>query len=151
MSLNFETSDEFTVFIPALQHPTLDDIRQDFEYIEKIERDTSITDAANLTCITVLQSDENNVRKSEYERRIAPWAIFGPGYQQAKWLVEHQDEFPDFMAKVGRVYLVFPGMVVVYAVGLRFFPMLISNEKRRWFLFWHLLTPWRVGRGWKEW
>jgi len=136
MSLEFEMCDEFTVAIPAIQRPTISDIRKDFEFIESIERDTSLTEASNLTCIKVIRPDENNVRKSEYERRVAPWAILGPGYQQAKWLVEHQDELPNFRAMVGRIYIAFPGMVASYGKGQRFYPLLISDEFRRWYLFW---------------
>ena len=129
----FRETGEFTVTIPALARPALAQL-QEFG-IKKIERDISPTKAVTLKLGTVLRPDEERINGAEYERRIAPMLDTCLGYQQAAWLVEHQDESPEFTALLGKVYIDFPGLVVADADGHRHFPYLVRRGKR-WFLSW---------------
>ena len=59
------------------------------------------------------------------------------GYQQAQWLVQHQDdpELAEFKALCGKFYIDFPGLIVVDADGYRGFACL-HERGGRWFLGW---------------
>lgn len=130
----WRTLEDLQIRIPALKQPTLGDLRQQFDWIKKIESDASPTDALTLQLGTVLLSDENSIVGTEYERRCGlrqGWL----GFQQAIWLVNNQDKFPALMAFLGKVYINFPGLVVVDASGERIFPCLIMIGER-WYLDW---------------
>lgn len=130
----WRTLEDLHIRIPALKRPTLCDLRKRFDWIKKIESDASPTYALTLQIGTVLRSDEDSVVGMEYERRCGlreGWL----GYQQAVWLVDHQDEFPILMAILGKVYVDFPGLVVVRADGDHKFPCLKRNGGR-WYLYW---------------
>lgn len=134
----FLEMEEVTVRVPALPRPTLEQLREEFSWIREengIERDTSPTEAVTLKLGTVLRPDEERVNGSEYEQRITPKLDICLGYQHACWLVEHQDEFPELMAFLGKVYIDFPGLVVVDADGDRDFPFL-DEVGERWYLGW---------------
>ena len=131
-------TDKFTLQIPALPRPTLAELREKFPWIREekgIERDTSPTDAVTLRLGTVLCEGEDLIGGTEYERRLQPKQDILLGYQQAAWLVAHQDEFPAFMALLGKIYIDFPGLVVVRADGSRDVPCL-PRGGRRWRLRW---------------
>ncbi|OHA03252.1 MAG: hypothetical protein A3C92_03205 [Candidatus Sungbacteria bacterium RIFCSPHIGHO2_02_FULL_53_17] len=129
----FRETGEFTVTIPALAQPTLAELSK-FR-IRKIERDTSPIEAVTLKLGTVLLPDEDRIGGGEYERRIASKFAICLGYQHACWLVEHQGEFPEFMALLRKVYIDFLGLIVVYAYGDRHVPYLYQDGKR-WYLGW---------------
>ena len=131
---SFVTTESCSITIPALAQPTLDTLRSKYSFIKSIERDTSPVEAVILNLGTVLTTDENSISGSKYESRIMPLPTLG--YQQATWLVEHQDEFPEFMTLLGKVYIDFPGLVVLSADGDRDIPCL-GQDGRRWGLVWH--------------
>jgi|GEM_PF-903485 len=127
----FRETGELTIDIPALQRPMLKDLQAKFSWIKSIERDTSPTDAVTLKLGAVLWPDEDRVDGSEYERRIASKVNITLGYQQAEWLMKHQDEHPAFKALFGQIYINFPGLVVVNTSGDRYFPCLGEGGGRR--------------------
>lgn len=134
----FRATGEVTIRIPALPRPTLAELREKYSWIREengIKRDTSPIEAVTLKLGTVLGIDEKQIAGSEYERRIAPKLDICLGYQHACWLVEHQDEFPELKALLGKVYIDFLGLVVVYAYGHRYFPSL-SRHGERWYVDW---------------
>ncbi|MDE2015100.1 MAG: hypothetical protein KGJ89_01050 [Patescibacteria group bacterium] len=135
----WKTMEDVAVRIPALKQPTLEELRRAFSQIEKIESDSSPTDEVILRLGTLLRSDEKSIVGSEYERRLVSRRNLVLGYQQAVWLVEHQDEFPVFMSLLGKVYIDFPGLVVLYANGYRNVPYLSRNGER-----------WYLGRSWLD-
>ncbi len=132
----FRKMEDVAIQIPALPRPTIAEIQAKFSWIKSIERDNSPTEAVTLSLGTVLRPDEGSVGGVEYERRIISLPTLG--YQQAVWLVDHQDEFPEFMALLGKVYIDFPGLVVVRENGDRDVPYLDQGGKR-WYLHWDWL------------
>lgn len=130
--------DDLGILIPALKRPALKELRKQFSWIKSIKRNTSPTEAVMLRLGTVLRENEDYVGGSEYERRLAPRQNLVLGYQQAFWLVEHQDEFPAFKALLGKNYYIdFPGLIVALAGGHRYFyfPSLVVGGAR-WCLVW---------------
>ena len=125
---------EAIVRIPALPRPTLKALQAKFYWVGSIERDTSPKTAVTLWLGTILLPDEDWVNGKEYERRLV--SVSGHlGYQQAEWLVAHQDALPGLMALLGKVYIDFPGLVVVDAYSDRRFPYLLGDGGR-WDLDW---------------
>lgn len=131
----FRETGELAIQIPALPRPTLEGLQEKYSWVKKIERDTSVAMAATLRLKSVLAADEKNINGGEYEKRIAPKLNVALGYQHAEWLVQHQDEFPELMALLGKVYIDFPGLVVVNAGGSRAFPCL-GQRGGRWSVRW---------------
>lgn len=143
----FRETGEVAIHIPALPRPTLAELRARYSWIDRIERDTSPTSAVTLKLGTVLRSEEGPIDGSEYERRLATKLDITLGYQYAEWLVKHQEAFPALMALLGKVYIDFPGLVVVGAGGCRHFPYL-DGDGGRWYLGWDWTGNdlYRVGR-----
>ncbi len=134
-------TNELKIQIPALPHPTLKELQEkyNFIFIKSIEVDESPTEPVTLVLGTVLRPDEKSINGTEYEYRLR--SIDGKfGYQQGAWLVEHQDEYPDFKNLCGKVYIDLPGLKVLHDDGYRFFPYLDVGGGR-WDLFW----GWIVG------
>jgi hypothetical protein len=134
----FRETGELTLQIPALLRPTLAELRSKYDWIGEengIERDSSPTEAVTLKLATILLGNERSVNGQKYEERIAPKLDIILGYQQAIWLVEHQDEHPEFMALLGKVYIDFTGLVVVRSIGDRRCPFL-DQFGERWCLYW---------------
>ncbi len=130
---------EFTVTIPALPRPTKKQLQAKYPGIgiASIERDCSPTEALTMNLATVLRIGETAaINGAEYERRLASRLNDSLGFQQLEWLVEHQDEFPVFMALLGKIYVDGPGIVVTDANGYRHIPYL-SGDGQRWKLYWH--------------
>ena len=121
--------------IPALARPTLEGLQSKFDWIKRIEVDTSPVEPVVLVLGTVLRVGENAINGVEYQRRRAPKIDVCLGYQQAIWLVEHQNEFPKLMALLGKIYIDFPGLVVVRGDDGRYFPYL-NGGGGRWRLDW---------------
>ncbi len=115
----FHETGELTIKIPTLPRPTLKEIQERFLGVRSIERDSSPTKELTLKLVTVLREGENSIGGKEYECRIAPKQDIVLGYQQAVWLEEHQDEFPEFMALLGKIYIDFSGLVVASGGGGR--------------------------------
>jgi len=131
----FRLVEDLSILIPSLPRPTLEELQSKFDWIKKIERDASPTGAVQLRLGTVLGSDEEAISGKEYERRRVPLAGHLHGYQQLVWLVEHQDEHPNFKALPGQIYIDGPGLIVVGADGRRRFPYLRQGDER-WDLRW---------------
>lgn len=131
----FRETGELSVNTPALPRPTLRELKNVFPLVESVERDTSPTEAVTLKLGTVLRLDEASINSKEYERRLLASQRIVLGYQQAAWLVEHQDEFPELMALLGKIYIDFSGLVVVLEDGRRSFPYLLQRGKR-WYVRW---------------
>jgi len=105
---------ELVIRIPALKRPTLAELQAKWSWIRKIERDTSPEGPVTLNLATVLRDvAEGSINGPEYERRISSSMSRLLGYQQLAWLIEHQDEYPAFMALLGKVYTDFSALVVV--------------------------------------
>lgn len=137
----FRHTGELSIQIPALQRPTIEQINEAFPEMrfEQIERDTAPTKALTLALATVLPISETRaISGTEYEQRIAPRRNVILGYQQAVWLVEHQDEFPEFMALLGKIYINFSGLVVKRADDRHYIPCL-NRFGKRWYIYWNWL------------
>jgi hypothetical protein len=126
----FRETGEIAIQIPALPRPTLADLKAKYG-IKKIERDTSTTESVTIVLCTVLREGENPINGTEYERRLQPKQDVLLGFQHRQWLLEHQAEFPDLMALLGKVYIDFPGLVVVGAYGHRLVPC-ANQHGDRW-------------------
>gem|GEM_PF-2012653 len=130
---------ELTIRIPVLKRPTLAELQAKYPGIgiASIERDCSPMEKVTMNLATVLRIGETAaINGAEYERRLASCLNDSLGFQQLEWLVEHQDEFPVFMALLGKIYVDGPGIVVTDANGSRRSPYL-SEGGRRWKLRWH--------------
>ena len=75
--------------------------------------------SANRQAVAEGKPGEETITGSEYERRLAPQHDILLGHQHRQWLLEHQQEHPAFMALLGKVYIDFPGIVVVSEDGDR--------------------------------
>lgn len=113
---------ELVIEIPALPRPTLAEIQAKYPRVRSIDRDTSPETSVTLKLATVLSPNEKEVGGKEYERRLGPTPDALLGYQHWQWLLEHQDEHLAFMAFLGKVYIDFPGIVVVSGDGGRSVP-----------------------------
>lgn len=121
--------------IPALPRPTLEELREKFPWVTRIESDTSPIDEVTFVLGTVLRPKEGFIDGAEYKRRRVLLLGRMFGYQQFVWFVDHQDEHPAFKALIGLVYIDGPGIVVVHADGGRLFSCL-REFGRRWYLDW---------------
>lgn len=130
---------ELVIRIPALKRPTLAQLQAKYSWIKKIERDTSPEGPVTLNLATILRdAAEGSVNGPEYERRIAASLSRLLGYQQLAWLIEHQDEYPIFMALLGKIYIDFSGLVVVRGGGRRLVPFGYRGGAR-WGAHWRWL------------
>ncbi len=133
----FRESGELRIEIPALPRPTLGELQKKYDFIRSIESDDSPTEPVTLVLGTVLHSGESSINGTEYEYRLK--SIGGKfGYQQGIWLVEHQDELPEFKKLCGEVYIDLPGLIVLGGDGRRSFPCL-REYGGRWNLNWFWL------------
>jgi hypothetical protein len=135
---------ELSIPIPALPRPTLYELRNKYPQIEAkggIERDDSPTTAVTLKLGSVLiPGEEENVDGMIYEQRLLIPRRRGLllGHQQAIWVMEHQQEFPELIQLLGKIYIDFPGLIVVRSDGSRDVFCLRSFGKR-WYLGWRWL------------
>lgn len=135
------TTGEFTVQIPALPRPTLEQLQAKHSLFKSIERDTSPSEAITMMNLaTILRPGETKaISGAEYEQRLASYLNDLLGFQQLEWLVEHQDEHPSFKALLGKIYVDGPGLVVADANGDRHIPCL-NRDGQRWKLCWRCLV-----------
>jgi hypothetical protein len=137
---HFRETGDVSIQLPALKRPTLKELQASNDWIKSIERDTSTEEAVTLTFATVLVPDDgSSIDGKEYEKRIALKHDSLLGFQHRQWLLEHQAEFPEFMALLGKCYVDFPGIVVVNRDGDRVIPYCNQNGSR-WDDFWSWLS-----------
>lgn len=122
---------EFTITLPALPRPSLNELRKQYPGITSIERDTSPETPVTLNLATVLKRGERSIGGTEYERRLGPKQNVLLGFQHWQWLLAHQDEFPALKALLGKVYIDFPGIVVRDGEGDRVVPY-CGQDDTRW-------------------
>jgi hypothetical protein len=135
----FRETGELSIQLPALKRPTLKELQKNNDWIKSIERDNSTEAPVTLTLATVLvPDDDGSIDGKEYEKRIALKHDSLLGFQHRQWLLEHQDEFPEFMALLGKVYIDFPGLVVVSRGGGRRVPC-CDQGGSRWGVSWSWL------------
>ena len=133
-----------TIQIPKLKKPTLQELKAKYPWIHSIESDSSPEEAVTLELDTVLEARENYISGKEYEKRRKDIPVLG--YSQAEWLVEHQDEFPELKAELGKIYVDFPATMGLLGDGYRFFPCL-RQDGARWNLHWYWLDDDLNSRG----
>lgn len=122
--------------IPALPRLTAKGILRRYNLLKSVECDNSPEDEVVFNFATVLRENENSTPGQEYQTRLA--SVEGKlGISQAIWLVQHQDEFPELMAILGKVYVDFPATIAVDVDGNRGVPYLDQDGGR-----------WCVGWGW---
>ena len=133
----FQFTDERCVIqVPALPRPTLEELKARYSWIERIERDDSPVCPVTLRLATVLKSGEDSINGATYERRLVPRHSMLLGLQHRDWLVANQNNLPEptrtaLKALLGKIYLDFPGLIVVREGGSRDFPC-ASGLGGRW-------------------
>lgn len=130
-SLRFLES--LTIPIPALPRPTLGELQSRYGWIRNIERDDSSEGPVTLRLVTVLKPKETSINGPTYGERLEPLKGKGQlfGFQHQQWLLEHQNKFLDLMALLGKVYIDFPGIVVVRGGRGRYLPFLSQHDPNR--------------------
>jgi len=129
---------ELTIEIPALQRPTLAELQEEHPLmvkwsIERIERDTSTTEAVTMRLGTVFLQGEAEIDEREYQWRLVLARNTLLGYQHAKWLIENQDKFPEFKASWMKFGIDFPGLVAVNNINNRISPYVCAGfGHQRW-------------------
>src|SRR3990167_1913806 len=122
-----------TITIPQLKKPTLEELKESYPWINRIESDTSPTSEVSLDLLTLVPEGEEYITVEEYQKRAEGLPLLG--YQQAPWLVAHQDdpELAEFKALLSDVYIDFPALIVVCVGGHRLFTCL-DGLGGRWYL-----------------
>src|SRR3990167_6080873 len=108
-----------TLLIPQLKKPTLKELKKTYPWIKSIESDTSPTQQVSLEILNLVRGGEKHIPCEEYAKRREGLPLLG--YQQAAWLVQHQDEpeLAEFKALCEMVCIDFPALTVVNAGGRR--------------------------------
>jgi hypothetical protein len=136
----FREINELSLQLPALKRPTLEYLQSKYDWIKSIERDVSTEEPVTLSLVTVLASGRTDpINGMAYELRIAEHLNSLLGFQHREWLLEHQTEFPEFMALLGKIYIDFPGIVVVNRDGGRNIPY-CGQCGSRWGVSWVWLS-----------
>jgi hypothetical protein len=123
---------------PGLARPEIAKLKAKYPGIREIVgEDTSPTGETVLDLGTVLKPDETYIDGATYAARREALQGLTLGYQHAEWIVAEQDKLPDwFKALLGKVYIDFPGIVVLDEDDRRYFPYL-DEDGERWYLHWH--------------
>lgn len=133
--------DYISILIPALPRPTEHELRAGLPWLREenaIERDVSPVHPVTLELVTIVALGEvSPINTLEYESRIAPRLHLCLGYQHGVWLVEHQEEFPEFVDFFLNHYVDLPGLAVIDADGNRALPFLCREGSRRCQLAWY--------------
>src|SRR3990167_9036913 len=138
-----------TLLIPQLKKPTLKELKKTYPWIKSIESDTSPTQQVSLEILNLVRGGEKHIPCEEYTKRREGLPLLG--YQQATWLVQHQDdpELAKFKALCWKFYFYidFPALIVVSAGGYRRFAYLYELGGR-WCLHWYRVDQglYRFGR-----
>jgi len=128
----FRETGELSIQLPALKRPTLKYLQSKYGWIKFIERDTSTEEPVTLTLATVLAVGSTaSINGREYEARIEEHLNALLGFQHYEWLLEHQAEYLQLMALLGKIYIDFPGIVVVHRDGDRSIPY-CPQDGSRW-------------------
>jgi len=149
----FQFTDERCVIqVPALPRLTLEELKARYSWIERIERDDSPVCPVTLRLATVLKSGEDSINGATYERRLVPRRSMLLGLQHRDWLVANQNNLPEptrtaLKALLGKIYLDFPGLIVVRGGGGRGFPYAgVDGERWSGYWYWTGLSLSRGGR-----
>ena len=149
----FQFTDERCVIqVPALPRLTLEELKARYSWIERIERDDSPVCPVTLRLATVLKSGEDSINGATYERRLVPRHSMLLGLQHRDWLVANQNNLPEptrtaLKALLGKIYLDFPGLIVVRGGGGRGFPYAgVDGERWSGYWYWTGLSLSRGGR-----
>src|SRR3990167_3659558 len=138
-----------TLLIPQLKKPTLKELKKTYPWIKSIESDTSPTQQVSLEILNLVRGGEKHIPCEEYTKRREGLPLLG--YQQATWLVQHQDdpELAKFKALCWKFcfYIDFHALIVVSAGGYRRFAYLYELGGR-WCLHWYRVDHglYRFGR-----
>jgi hypothetical protein len=136
----FRNTGELSIKIPALKRYTLEQIQEKHPGMNIVSvEDTSTEEEVTLSLATVLvPSDDGSIEGEEYWKRVVAKLNSLLGIQHRDWLVEHQTEFPEFMALLGKVWIDFLGTIVVRRNGDRNAPDCYQDGSR-WRGGWHWL------------
>ena len=118
-------TNELSILIPALPRPTLKELQKINKEIVKIEQDKSPTEPVTLKLVTVLCDDKCDWRTADEDRqqRFASIQFTLLGYQQLKWLIENQDEYPDLKKfYIENINIEFRGLTALTHIGSQIFP-----------------------------
>ena len=122
-------------------------LQSKYDWVKSIERDTPTEEPVTLSLVTVLAAGSTDfIDGKEYELRIGEHLNSLLGFQHRQWLLEHQAEFPEFMALLGKIYIDFPGIVVVDRDGGRDVPY-CDQHGSRWGAYWYWLSSYFDVRG----
>jgi hypothetical protein len=121
---------ELAIEIPALPRPALRGFRRDNRWIKSIARDNSPEGKVTLIVRSPLESGEKRIDGMEYERRLAMWPDPLLGFQHYCWILRHQMKFPSLMILLGKIYIDFPGIVVLDGNGDRRIPCCLQSGTR---------------------
>jgi hypothetical protein len=137
----FRDTNELSLRIPALKRYTLEQLQEKYPGMDIVSvEDTSTEEEVTLTLATVLvPDDEGSIDGEEYWKRVVTKLNALLGIQHRDWLIEHQDEFPEFMALLGKVWIDFLGTVVVSRGGFRSVPC-ATQHGSRWHGRWRWLS-----------
>lgn len=113
--------------IPALKRLTLEELKKHRSYISSIEKDESTEEEVVMELTTVLKDGEDYIDGKEYEKRIKKLPLLG--FQHLIWLTENQPK--ELKDVLGKIYIDFPGIVVVGVDGGRSIPC-ARRDGERW-------------------
>src|ERR1039458_6656310 len=118
---HFRLTGEISIRILALPRPSLEELQERDPWIKAIKQDTSPEESLIFTLATVLRTNEVRIGGELLMRRLASRPRGLLGYQHLRWLLDHEAEYPEFMALLGKVYIDFPGIIAQDASGIRHF------------------------------
>lgn len=131
----FTRIEDFTIQLPALPRPTVEELQTRWSWIREIKSNLSPTQPVTMELGTLLHTDEEKISGNEYHSRRGSTPYLG--FQQGVWLVDHQDdpELAAFRALRGKVYIDLIGLEILDWGGGRDFPDL-DVVGGRWSLNW---------------
>lgn len=133
----FREVESLEIRIPAIPKMTAKQILEKYPFLRSVLKDDSPESEVVLTLTTVLEKDEDRISGNDYKVRLK--SVRGQlGLSQVVWLVEHQDEFPEFMALPPKICIDFPGTIAVDVQDLQDIPYLYQNNGR-WLPRWYWL------------